>query len=136
VAQPLDFEQPAIGGKTYRAQLGEIVQTPAHPEIIGVVDRSLCTQGPIFFVILLDPRMLVIDVERWGDVLRHDPGAETGASIARYAAVEDELDLLWSAEVEIFPDDLLEEHAAMHRSKTQPAGLRSNNDIRLYGPRW
>jgi hypothetical protein len=39
VAQAFDVEEPAIGGKADLAQLGEVVETLADPEVIGVVDR-------------------------------------------------------------------------------------------------
>ena len=77
VAEALDLDKPAVGGKADLAQLGQIGQTFADPEVIGVVDRGLGAQGPVFLVVLPDPRALVIDVQRWGDVLGHDAGAES-----------------------------------------------------------
>src|SRR6266481_729015 len=76
MAQPFDFEQPAIGRKADLAQLRQVVQALADAEVVAVVDGRLGTQGPIFLVILLDPRVLVIDVQGRGDVLGDDAGAQ------------------------------------------------------------
>ena len=56
VAHALHLDEPAIGGKADLAQLGEVGQVLADPEVIGVIDRGFGAQGPIFLVILLDAR--------------------------------------------------------------------------------
>src|SRR6516165_4212899 len=116
VAQAFDIEQAAVGRKADCTQLGQVVQPPADPEIVGVVDRRLGSQSPIFLVILLDPGVLVMDVQRRGHILRHHPRAKPGAGVAQYPAIKDELHLLWTAEVEVLPNHLLEEQSAMHRA--------------------
>src|ERR1700756_2720464 len=97
VAQPLDLEQPAIGHKPDLAQLGQIVQAPADPEVVSVVDGCFRAQRPILLVILFDARVLVIDVQGWGHIVGHDPGAQPRSGIAQYPTIEDELDLLGAA---------------------------------------
>ena len=77
VAQTLDFEQPSIGRKADLAQLRQIVQTLADAEVVAVVDGGLGAQGPVFLVILLDARVLVVDVQGRSHVLGHD-GCGTG----------------------------------------------------------
>src|ERR1700680_4457749 len=42
----------------------------ADTEVVGVVDGGLGAQGAVFLVVLLDPCVLVIDVQGRGDVLR------------------------------------------------------------------
>src|SRR3984893_16607776 len=115
VAQTLDVEQPSIGHKADLAQLRQIVQALADAEVIGVVDRSLGTQGPIFLVILLDARVLVVDIQGRSDVLGEDTGAKPPRGAAIDLAVEDQLDLLRPAEIEVLADHLLEEQSAVHR---------------------
>src|SRR6201987_805008 len=116
VAQPLDLDKPLIGRKSDRAQLCKIVQAYADAEVVSVVDGRLGPQGPAFLVVLLDARVLVIDVQGWGDIPRDHPGAKAGSRMARYPAIEDEFDLLRAAEIEVLADHLLEEEATVHRS--------------------
>src|SRR5215813_6473577 len=107
VTETLDFEQPSIGGKADFAQLRQIVQLSADAEVVSVVDGGLGTQGAVFLVILLEPRVLVVDVQRGGDVLGDDPGTELSRSPAADGAIEDQLHLLWAAQVEVLADHLL-----------------------------
>ena len=65
-------------------------------------------------MILLDARALVVDVQRWRDPLGEDAGAEAARSGTDDPAVEDQLDLVGAAEVEVLANDLLEEQAAVH----------------------
>src|SRR6201981_3058184 len=116
VAQPLDLDQPLIGRKSDCAQLCKIVQAFANAEVVSVVDDRLGPQGAVFLVVLLDARVLVIDVQGRGDILRDHPGAKACSRMARYPALEDEFDLLRAAEIEVLADHLLEEQATMHRS--------------------
>ena len=44
-------------------QGGKIAQSPTDLEVIGVVDRRFGSQGLVFFVVLLDARLLVLHVE-------------------------------------------------------------------------
>src|ERR1700741_481052 len=115
VAQPLDLDQPLIGRKSDRAQLCKIVQAFADAEVVSVVDGRLGPQGSVFLVVLLDARVLVIDIQGWGDILRDHSGAKAGSRMARDPAIEDEFDLLRAAEIEVLADHLLEEQATVQR---------------------
>src|SRR6476646_3172937 len=66
--------------------------------------------------VLLDPRVLVIDVQGWCDILCDNPGAEPSRCFAGDLAIEDQLHFLWATQIEVLADHLLEEQAAMHRS--------------------
>src|SRR6516162_11182224 len=102
MAEALDFEQAAVGGKADLAQVGQVDQTLADAEVVGVVDGRFGAQGALFLVILLDPRALVIDVQGGCGALGEDAGSEPSWCGAGNLAVEDELDLLGATEVEIF----------------------------------
>src|ERR1700752_2229661 len=97
------------------AQFWQIVQAFADPEVISVVDGRLGAQGAIFLVILLDACVLVIDVQGWSHIVRDDPGAEPCSCMARNPAVEDKLNLLWAAEIEVLADRLFEEQPSVDR---------------------
>ena len=114
MAQTLDVEQPSIGRKADLAQLRQIVQALADAEVVGIVDRRLGAQGPILLVILLDARALVVDVQGRSDVLGDDTGAKSPRRLTADLAVEDQLHLLRSAEIEVLTDHLLEEQSAVH----------------------
>src|SRR5215471_15626394 len=132
VAQPLDLDEPLIGRKPDRTQLRKIVQAFANPEVVSVVDGRLGPQGPVFFVVLLDARVLVIDIQGWGDILCDHPGSEAGFGIAPDPAIEDEFDLFGAAEIEVLADHLLEEQTTVQRSVEDLGGgeLRlQNRDI-------
>jgi len=60
-------------------------------------------------VVLLDRGVLVVDVEARCDVLCDHPGPEPAWGVASYLAVEDQLDPVRAAEVEVVADDLLED---------------------------
>src|ERR1700737_1780688 len=96
MAQTFDFEQPAIGRKADLAQLRQVVQALADTEVVAVVDGRFGPQGPTFLVVLLDPRVLVIDVQGRGDVLGDDAGAELSRCPAGDGAIEDQPPL-WGA---------------------------------------
>src|SRR5215469_2128171 len=132
VAQPLDLDEPPIGCKADRAQLRKIVQAFADPEVVSVVDGRLGPQGAVFLVVLLDARVLVIDIQGWGDILCDHPGSEAGFRIAPDRAIEDEFDLFGAAEIEVLADHLLEEQTTVQRSVEDLGGgeLRlQNRDI-------
>jgi hypothetical protein len=65
--------------------------------------------------LLLDARVLVIDVQGRLTSRVTMSGAERRPHAARHPAIENELDLLGPAEVEVLADHLFEEQAAVHR---------------------
>src|ERR1700739_955125 len=106
-------EAPAIGGKPAHAQLGQVDEAPADAEVVGIVDGGLGTQRPVFLVVLLDPGVLVIDVQGRGGALREYSGLPSPRGAAGDAAAEDQLHLFGPAEIEVLADHLFEQQAAM-----------------------
>ena len=86
------------------------------PKVVGVVDRCFGAQSALFLMILLDPCVLVIDMEGGCDALGEDAGAEPSRGAPVDAALKDELDLIRTAEIEVFADHLFEKQAAVHRA--------------------
>jgi hypothetical protein len=93
VADALDVEQTSIGFEADLPQCGQVLQLLADTEIARVVDGGLGAQGPLLLVVLLDPRMLVVDVKRRSDAFGDDAGSESARGALGHAPVEDELDL-------------------------------------------
>ena len=63
-------------------------------------------------MILLDPGVLVVDVQRRNDAVGQDARAKPARRPLGDAALEDQLHLIGPAEVEVLADDFLEEDAA------------------------
>ena len=101
--------------KPYLPQRGEILEPLADAEVPRIVDRGLGAQRTALFVVLLDARSFVVDVQRGGDALGEDAGTEAARGAAGDAPVEDELDLVGAPDVEILADDFLEDDAAGDR---------------------
>src|SRR5580692_8180428 len=76
VTEALDFKQPAVRAEADFAQFRQVVQSFADGKVVGVVDRRFGAQSALLLVILLDPGVLVIDVEGGCDALGEDAGAE------------------------------------------------------------
>ncbi len=111
VAQIFDAQQASVGGKADLPQRGQIAKSPTDLEVIGVVDGSFRPERLAFFVVLLDARFLVVDVERRDDTFSEDPGAELAGRLPRDAAIEDQLHLIGPAEIEILAHHFFEEAA-------------------------
>src|SRR5512135_2884327 len=79
LADPLDVQETSVGLKADPPQGGQVGQPFADAEVARVVDRRLGPQGAAFLVILLDPRVLVVDVQR----RRHPLGEHAGPEPAR-----------------------------------------------------
>ena len=62
-----------------------------------------------FFVVLLDARVLVIDVQRGNHAVGYHPGAELAGCPAVDPTIEDQLHLARPSDIQILADDFLEE---------------------------
>jgi hypothetical protein len=67
VTETLDL--PSIDRKADFEQLQQIARLSADAEVVSVIDGRLGTQGAVFLEILLDPRVLAVDVQRGSYVL-------------------------------------------------------------------
>ena len=74
--------------------------------------------APARFVILLEVRVLIIDVQRRDDPLGYDARPASAASHIRPAhfAREDQLHRFGSAQIDVLPDDLLEKFPPVPRA--------------------
>ena len=81
-ADSLDVEETSVGLEADLSQRGEVMEAFADPEVAGVVDRGLGPQGLVLLVVLLDPGMFVVDVQRRRDSFGDAPGCGTGFGYA------------------------------------------------------
>src|SRR5438477_7622480 len=72
VTEALDFEKSAVRAEGDLAQFRQVEQSFADGEVVGVVDGRFGAQSALFLVILLDPGVLVIDVQGGRDTLGED----------------------------------------------------------------
>ena len=63
IAETLDAQQASIGGVTQLFELIKVVQPSADIEVVAIVDGSLGAQRAPFLVVLLDARVLIVDVQ-------------------------------------------------------------------------
>jgi hypothetical protein len=106
---PLDVQQTSVGSKAKLPHRGKIDQSAAEAKIPGIVDDGFRPQGPAFLEVLLDPALLVVDVQRGHYPLGDDAGTKAARGVFAHPPVEDQLHVVGSAEVEVLADDLLEE---------------------------
>src|SRR5262245_57761778 len=69
----------------------------------------------MLFVVLLDAGVLVVNDQGWGHFQDDNAGARWYRLPPSGSAVEDQLHLLWSTEIEVLMDHVLEKQAAVLR---------------------
>ena len=113
VADLLDAQQASVGGEADLPEIIEVLQPSADIEVVGVVDHRLGAQGATFLVVLLDARVLVVDVQRRDDPVGYHAGSVPRGRASGDASVEDQLHVVGAAEVEVLAHDLLEEDPSL-----------------------
>src|SRR6266699_2450538 len=103
-----------LAAKPMARRVGRLVsRLPMPKSTAGVVDGGFGPQRPSFLVVLLDLRMLVVNVQGRDHPVGDDPGAEPARCRPRAGAddapAEDQVDLVGAADVEVVAGSLLEE---------------------------
>src|SRR3954469_3959185 len=93
----LNVEQAPVRLKPDTPEFVEVAQALADVEVTRIVDRGLGPQRLAFFVVLLDARTFVVDVQRWNDTVGDHAGAERSRRSLCYPPVENELYLFRAA---------------------------------------
>src|SRR5260370_172497 len=88
MTEALDVEQTSISCEADSSQLVEVFEAAADLEIAGIIDGCLGSQRLAFLVVLLDPALLVIDVQRRGYAVGNDPGSVAARCVAHNPAVQ------------------------------------------------
>src|SRR5262249_31030290 len=115
MADALDVEQTSVGCKADLAQLSKILDTAADTKVACVVDDRLGSQCLQQLVILLDTRLLVVDMQRRHDAVGDDAGTGTTWGSAGDLAVEDPGPLAGTTDIEVLADHLSEKDPPGHR---------------------
>jgi hypothetical protein len=121
VAETFDCEKTSVGRKADVPQRRQVPQPLADVEVAGVVDGRLRAGSDLghfrkLLEVLLEARVLAIDVERGDHSAGEHPGPKTPRCLLRHTAAKDQLDHVRTADVEILPDDLLGQNAATQRT--------------------
>ena len=109
LADTLDDKQPPVGGTGLRLDLGQVPEAPLTAEIGRAVDDRLDPQRPALLEVLLDPGVLVEEVDRNLGPAGDDLGRERPRRRALDPSIEDQGDLVGPTEVEVVGDERLEE---------------------------
>jgi hypothetical protein len=115
VADSLDVEQTSVGLEANLPQCGQVGQSLADLEIASVVDGRLSPQGAAFLIVLLDPSVFIVDMQRWDDSLSDHSGLAASRGLRENFLAKDQLNLIRAAEIQVLADDLFKEDAATHR---------------------
>lgn len=116
LADGFNLQQATIGLEADGPQGGQVDEFASNAKVAGVVDGGLGAQGVVELEVLLDLRVLIADMQRGDDPLGEDPGAEDARGTLGDAPVEDQADLLGTTQIEVLPDQFLEQMTPGHGS--------------------
>lgn len=116
MADLFDLEQTAIGLKPDLPQSGQVAQALADIEVTGVVDRGFSSQSAAFFVILLNARSLIVDVQGRNDTVGNYSSTKRSRCPSGDPSLKDQLDLFGAADIEVFANYLFEENPPTDRT--------------------
>src|SRR5207244_9960637 len=93
-------------------------------EVAGIGDNRLSAQRLAELEVLLEPTGLVGAIQLRIHTARDHPGGETSGCARHQLAIEDEHDLVRSADIQVIPNDTLEEGAPGLRA-VEHAGIET-----------
>src|SRR3989304_2166935 len=109
MADVLDVQKASVGLKADLPQSGQVLQPFADLKVTGIVDGGFGAQGTTFFMVLLDARMFVIDMQSRGHSLGNDASAKAARCGLGDPTLKDQLYLLGSTQVQVIADGLFKE---------------------------
>ncbi len=116
VAERLRLQQPTVGPEADLPELWQVAEKPADAEVACVVDGGLGAKRAFQLEVLLDPGVLVADMQRgihpMGDDARREPARRALVD----SPVEDQADLVGTPQVQMVADHLLEPLPSMQRT--------------------
>jgi hypothetical protein len=110
LADTFSIQDAAVACTGACLQLVEVGQPGVAAQVAGGVDHGLDAHRPAVFEVLLDPRVLVEDVDDHALVVMPiDRGPKHPLGVAADLAAEDDLNVAGAAKVEVVGDQRLEE---------------------------
>jgi hypothetical protein len=104
MADALDVQQTSIDLSTDLLQKRQVGDIHAHPEVLGIIDDGFGTQCLAFFEVLLDQRLLVLNVQVGVDPSFNHSRPKPARSTANNLAVEHQLHSIRAAQVQVLFD--------------------------------
>src|SRR5262249_21206674 len=115
-------EQTSIGCKADLAQLRKVFEASADTKVTCIVDSGFGSQCLQQLVILLDTRLLVVDMQRRHDAVGDDAGTKTAWCAAVELAVEDQTDVAGGTGIQVLAEPRFEAAPAHQRLIENSAG--------------
>jgi hypothetical protein len=116
LADTFSIQDGAVACTGLGLQLVEVGQPGVAAQVAGGVDDGFDAHRPAVFEVLLDPRVLVEDVDDHALVVAPvDGGSEGAGGVAADLAAEDDLHVGGPAKVEVVGDERFEEAAGVPR---------------------
>ena len=116
VADTLDLEELVVDPIGGGAELVEVADGFSDVEVHRIVDRGFGSQSAAFLEVLLDVRVLVLDVQAGIDSVGDDTGAVAEArswSAPGQSRRKEQADACGAPQIEVVADDFFEEVAAL-----------------------
>ena len=113
VAEAFDFEKTSVGLKADLPQSRQVTQPFADVEVTRVVDGRFRTGSHLDYIgnpldVLFDAGVLVIHMQGWNHALGQHPGSKAPRRVFGHATIKDQLHHVWTANIKVLADDLLE----------------------------
>jgi hypothetical protein len=114
LADSFSMQDPLIAGTAFGLELVEVGQAGLAAQVSGTVDDGLDAHRATVFEVLLDPGMLIEHVDDHPTVVPAvDRGTKGARGVPTDATVEDDLDVVRSAEIEVVGHQGFEETTGM-----------------------
>src|SRR6266566_3207966 len=114
LAGTFGFQYAPVGGAGFGLEFVEVGEAGVAAQVAGGVDDGLDPHRLPVFEVLLDPRVFVEDVDDDAAVVAAvDGGAEGSPGVAADPPAEDDLNVVWAADVKVVGHQRLEEAAGM-----------------------
>src|SRR5581483_4733768 len=114
LTDPFSMQDPLITGTSFGLEFLEVGQAGLAAQVAGTVDDGLDPNGPAVFEVLLDPGVFVEHVNDHSAVVAAvDRGTKGARGVTTDTTVEDDLNVVRAAEIEVVGHQGFEETPGM-----------------------